>query len=163
MFDYIKSLGTQEKLYLSLGAIFVLVIILYQAIWKPIHASVERKKQLVTSKAELLNWMQQATNDLKALQRQSPQPRTDYSTGALLSIIDKTTEKLHVRSFIRRIDPGGDNQVQIWLEGIHFDDLIQLLNILKRNHGIMTDSLALTRKSDQGLVDVRLTAKGVNQ
>ncbi|MGD8483273.1 MAG: type II secretion system protein GspM, partial [Thioalkalispiraceae bacterium] len=79
---------------------------------------------------------------------------------SLLTIIDQTTVKLDVRSFIRRIDPEGKDRVQIWLERINFDDLVHLLNILKRNHNINVESLSINRQSEQGQVDARITVKG---
>ncbi|MGD9388894.1 MAG: type II secretion system protein M [Thioalkalispiraceae bacterium] len=155
-----KTIDKTERFALLVGALFIVAFLVYQVIFYPLHKSVSNKHQLLNEKIQTLQWMYQATTEYAQLKKNKPQTSTSYSNDSLLTIIDQTTVKLDVRSFIRRIDPEGKDRVQIWLERINFDDLVHLLNILKRNHNINVESLSINRQSEQGQVDARITVKG---
>lgn len=163
MLDYLKSINRSERTALIIGAVFVSCFLIYLIIFAPLHNSINNKQNILEDKIQTLNWMQQASREYLQLRKTKPQQSTKYSNESLLTIIDRTTEKLRVRSFIRRIDPEGENRVQIWLERINFDDLIQLLNILQRNHNIGVENISVNRQSDQALVDARVTVIGKSQ
>ena len=160
MLDYLKTLKSSERATLIIGAIFLVVFLSYQLIFSPLQNSIEKKQQLLKNKTETLHWLQKNSLAYVKLIKSKPLRGKSYSDESLLTIIDQTTVKLDVRSFIRRIDPEGKNQVQIWFERINFDDLIHLLNILQRNNNISVVSLSINRQSELALVDARITVKG---
>jgi len=163
MLEYFKSITNSERISMLVGVVLVTIFLLYQLVFSPLHNSINKKQQMLNNKTQTLHWMQQASVEYLQLKKNKPRQRASRSKDSLLTIIDQTTVKLNVRSFIRRIDPEGKNQVQIWLERINFDDLIHLLNILKRNHNISVENLSVNRQSDYALVNARVTVKGGGQ
>ena len=163
MLEYFKSISNSERISMLVGVVLVTIFLLYQLVFSPLHNSINKKQQILNDKTQTLHWMQQASVEYLQLQKNKPRQQASRSKNSLLTIIDQTTVKLDVRSFIRRIDPEGENQVQIWLERINFDDLIHLLNILKRNHNISVENLSVNRQSDYALVNARVTVKGGGQ
>lgn len=162
MFDYFKSLTRSEQNSVVIAVVLLGVFLLYQLFFSPLQNSVAKKEKLLNNKTQTLHWMQQASTEYLQLQKNKPRTKQTSSNDSLLTIIDQTTVKLDVRSFIRRIDPEGKNQVQIWLERINFDDLIHLLNILQRNHNINVQNISVNRQTDQALVNARVTVRGGN-
>lgn len=163
MLEYLKSLNNSERMALLLGSIFVAILLSYQLVFAPLQNNIEKKQHLLNDKTQTLRWLKQNSVEYARLSKKKPARSTSFSNESLLTIIDLTTVKLDVRSFIRRIDPEGKNQVQIWFERINFDDLIHLLNILQRNNNISVVSLSINRQSDLALVDARITVKGGQQ
>ena len=163
MLEYLKSIKSSERVSLLAGIVLVVIFLLYQLVFSPMQNSIDKKQQILNNKIQTLHWMQQASVEYKQLQKNKPKQKASFSNDSLLTIIDQTTVKLNVRSFIRRIDPEGKNQVQIWLERINFDDLIHLLNILQRNHNISIENLSVNRQTDQALVNARVTVRGAGQ
>jgi len=160
MFEYLKNINRSERLTLLVGGIFIAIFLCYQVIFSPMNNTIDKKQQILNEKIQTLHWLQQASIDYSQLIKNKPRRNANYSKDSLLTIIDQTTVKLDVRSFIRRIDPEGENQVQIWFERINFDDLIHLLNILQRNNNISVINLSINRQTDLALVDARITVKG---
>ncbi len=76
---------------------------------------------------------------------------------SLLAIVDKSAKQMGVRPSIKRIEPKGENRVQLYVENIAFDYLIVLLGELERRNNIeVTD--ALFNRSDQvGNISGRVT------
>jgi len=163
MLEYFKSINNSERISILAGVVLLTIFLVYQLVFSPLHSSIDKKQNLLNNKIQTLHWMQQASIEYLHMQNNKPRKNASYSKDSLLTIIDQTTVKLDVRSFIRRIEPEGENQVQIWLELINFDDLIHLLNILKRNHNISVENLSVNRQSEQALVNARITVKGGNQ
>lgn len=160
MFEYFKTINNNERITLLIGGVFVTVFLCYLIIFSPLQNAIEKKQQSLKNKIQTLHWLHQASTEYSQLRKNKPRRSATYSKDSLLTIIDQTTVKLDVRSFIRRIDPEGKNQVQIWFERINFDDLIHLLNILQRNNNIRVENLSINRQSDLALVDARITVKG---
>ena len=160
MFDYFKTLTQSERTALIIASIFVIIFLIYQLVFSPLQNAIDKKQQLLNNKTQTLHWLQVNSVEYLRLNKNKPRQTKTHSGESLLTIIDQTTVKLDVRSFIRRIDPEGKNQVQIWFERINFDDLIHLLNILQRNNNIRVVSLAVNRQTELALVDARITVKG---
>jgi len=160
MFEYFKNISQSERMTLLVGGVFVAIFLCYQIIFSPLNNAIDKKQKMLSDKTQTLHWLKQASIEYSQLNKNKPRRKASYSKESLLTIIDQTTVKLDVRSFIRRIDPEGENQVQIWFEQINFDDLIHLLNILQRNNNISVVNLSVNRKTDLALVDARITVKG---
>ena len=163
MFDYFKTLTQSERTALIIASIFVIIFLIYQLVFSPLQNAIDKKQQLLNNKTQTLYWLQLNSVEYLRLNKNKPRQSIAHSGDSLLTIIDQTTVKLDVRSFIRRIDPEGKNQVQIWFERINFDDLIHLLNILQRNNNIRVVSLSVNRQNELALVDARITVKGGQQ
>jgi general secretion pathway protein M len=76
--------------------------------------------------------------------------------GSLLGRVDVAVREAGLSGTVRRVQPEGDDRVQVWLEGIGFDAMLGWLTVLQRDHGVRVDSLAVDRRAEPGMVDGRV-------
>lgn len=60
---------------------------------------------------------------------------------------------------VNRYEPSGDG-LNIWLERVPFNQLVQWLDALQRDYGIVATDLTASKRDAAGMVDVRVTLKG---
>lgn len=137
------------------GAVAVLLLLVYLLMWRPFSQALEKKALLVESQKITLSWMQDNL-DLVTSLRSEQSSRGASSNEALLTLVDRTAKQIQLRQQIQRIKPQGDNAVQLWIEEAAFDRIMRWLGQLTRSHAIVIDSLTVDRQEKQGLVNARL-------
>jgi general secretion pathway protein M len=150
-----QSKTPQEQLAMIIGAVVVLLLLIYLMMWRPFIQSLDKKALLVESQQVTLKWMQDNLGLVKSLQGQQ---RNEGASNkeALLTLVDRTAKRIQLRQQIQRIKPQGDNAVQLWIEQAPFDTIIKWLGQLTHNHAIGIDSLMIDRQDKPGLVNARL-------
>jgi general secretion pathway protein M len=76
---------------------------------------------------------------------------------SLLAVVDTGAKQMGIRSSITRIEPKGEDTVQIWLEDIAFDYLIVLLGELERRNNIQITDASFNRLEQVGKVSGKVT------
>lgn len=154
-----STLQTRERLMVVIGALCLGIIVLWLMVWEPLSTRRDELSQRVEAAQETLVWMQQAS-------RQIEQQRTIRDDGiaastddgrSLLSVIDASAKQANLRKPIQRMDPQGDNGVDLWIEGVDFDELVRWLSRLQREHGIEIESISVDRTDEPGRIESRLS------
>lgn len=111
-----------EQRSFLLGLIFLIAVALYSIVWQPLsRQQVQLHRQVQQQQADLF-WMTQQT---------LPSAITSLSSQqSLLSIVDKTVRQANIERTVKRLEPDGENQVRLWLEGVEFTILMQWLQTL---------------------------------
>ncbi|MES9992763.1 MAG: type II secretion system protein GspM [Candidatus Thiodiazotropha sp.] len=155
MKEWWQTKTPQEHMAMIVGAVAILLLLIYLLMWRPFHQALEKKALLVESQQITLNWMQDNLELVKSLSRQQ-QGRGASSNEALLTLVDRTAKQIQLRQQIQRIKPQGDNGVQLWIEEAPFDTIMKWLGQLTQTHAIEIDTLTIDRQEKQGLVNARL-------
>ncbi|MEW8508545.1 MAG: type II secretion system protein GspM [Candidatus Thiodiazotropha sp.] len=155
MKEWWQSKTPQEHMAMIVGAVAVLLLLVYLLMWRPFSQALEKKALLVESQKITLSWMQDNL-DLVTSLRSEQSSRGASSNEALLTLVDRTAKQIQLRQQIQRIKPQGDNAVQLWIEEAAFDRIMRWLGQLTRSHAIVIDSLTVDRQEKQGLVNARL-------
>lgn len=150
-----NDLSTQERRALILGGGLTALLLGYLMLWQPLMTAVAKERRTLTSQESTLAWMELAALDAQVL-RKSLRSQTAASGGSLLGIIEKTGDAHGIRGYIQRIEPTGDREAQIWMDQVAFDRLIQWLETLQNNHGVVVKTLSVGREQTAGIVNVRL-------
>ncbi len=154
------GLQQQERLTVSGGAIVLVLMLFYVAIWDPVHSGVAQLEKSIAKQAPLLAWMKQAANEVKDL-RGSQSAKKNTSGQSLLSLIDSTAKKGGLGDALKRVKPDGDKKVSVWLELASFDDMIKWLENLNKTYAIEVSSLVIDRKDTPGIIDSRIVLVGL--
>jgi len=135
-----------------------LLTLLYFAIWSPIASSRDSKQARVDAKRDTVVWMLTKKQEVEHLKRINPNLFTKSNDSrSLLAIVDTGAKQMGIRSSIKRIEPKGDDSVQLQLEDIAFDYLIVLLGELDRRNNINVEDASFNRSDQVGKVTGKVT------
>ncbi len=160
MKDWFLALQTQERINVTAGAAALAIMLFYVAVWDPIHSSVAQLEKNVAKQAPLLQWMQQAAEDVKNLKGTKSQLKSKAGQS-LLSLVDSTAKSSRLGNVLKRVKPDGEKKVRVWLESASFDDMVIWMEKLNKSYGIEVLTLAIDRKDTPGRIDARITFVGL--
>ncbi len=152
LIKWFEGLQQREQVMVSVAGAFVLVAIFYFAAWMPLQNSLEKARKGVTSKAELVTWMQEAANKVKQAQRGGAGNRQD--NRPLMQLLN-TTGRQQGFNFAR-IEPKSDSEVQLMLDEVKFDDFINWLGMLNNRYQIHVDQVTVNTINKPGYVKVNI-------
>lgn len=154
--EWLASKEPRERLILITGAIFLCLLLLYSIIVQPLISGLNKRELLLEEQRETLAWMKQSAEEIKALKKISSPTPGAASKQSLLSTVDSTARAAQLRDVIRRVEPQGDNQVQLWIEKAPFDPLLQWISALQQRYAITVSSISID-KQEQGVINARIS------
>lgn len=155
MREFWFGLRARERMMLVGGACVALAILAYVYIWQPWRAELVHLRDGLPAKLETLNWMQHQAELAKPLlaQRAGAAP-SSTQTLPVLTVIEQTANRVKLRTAIRRMQPGTENDVKVWLSEASFDVWVRWVELLKQN-GIEVTSVVINR-ADKNQVSIRV-------
>lgn len=150
---YWNSLSRRERLIVGLGGAAAIVIFGYVLVWEPWQRALQRLRVQVPTQIETLTWMQAEAARVAPLRSR----RGDGAPSGMpvLTVIERSARDAQLRDAIRRIQPGRDNEVQVWLSNVAFDTWLRWIDALSRQ-GIDVVAANVDRAPDD-TVNVRVT------
>ncbi len=159
MKEFLANLSPRERRLLYIGSAVAAVLLFYLTVWAPLSANVDRLRENVAEQQRLEAWMLQAKEEVLRL-RQAAAGKIKRSRQSLLALTDQSAKRQGLAQAIKRVQPDGQNKVNIRLEGAAFDDVVTWLETLQAQHGVSVVSITVDRQDQPGLVDARLTLQG---
>jgi len=162
MKDWFDNLDTREKRILIIGAVVLLMALMYLLAWEPFikkSASLEKSNQ---ENELLLSWMEQSADEARELQAKlkANGPAGSTKGQSLLGIIDKTAKSGNLGKSVKRVQPDGQTKAHVWLENANFNDVIKWLESLQHKQGIHIVTSVIEKQEEAGLVNARLVLEG---
>ena len=156
--DWWDALQLRERYMVLFAAMLVALSIIYLAIWSPIATNRDSKLKRVEAKRDTVVWMNQKKQEVEHFKRINPNIFNSAThERSLLAIVDKSAKQMGVRPSIKRIEPKGENRVQLYVENIAFDYLIVLLGELERRNNIEVTGASFNRSDQVGNISGRVT------
>jgi type II secretory pathway component PulM len=145
------GLQTREQQMLRRGAVILGLLLFYLLIIDPVYSGRDNAQLRLQSTREAFALAQQQALDLKA---SLPGPGISAS-GSLLTQVESSAQKEGLRNTLKRLQPAGNNQIQVSLEGASYNQIVQWLSNL-RQQGVRAQQvdIQVDRKSD--LLEVQL-------
>jgi general secretion pathway protein M len=150
----LATMEPRERTVLLIGVVFTILVLGYVVIWEPWHQSLDRLRTQVPQKTVDLEWMQKQAKSIQPLLKRSKNKRPGDNIP-LLSVVEKSAEQAKIRNVIRRMSPGADSEVKVWITDAEFDKWLQWLEQL-RKQGVEVSAANINR-SKEGRVGIRLT------
>ena len=158
MKDWWEGLQSRERYMVLIATVLVFLTTVYLTIWSPIVSSLDTKQNNIETKLKTVAWMSEKKQEVENLKRINPNLFNRTSDNrSLLAIVDTGAKKMGIRSSITRIEPKGDDSVQVWIENIAFDYLIALLGELERKNNIEVVNASLNRSDQAGKVTGKIS------
>jgi general secretion pathway protein M len=150
--QWFNGLESRERLIVSIGAIVVGLTLLYLLIWEPVaKAHQHREADLALSR--------QLANRIERLPAQDAKNAGGGSSRglSLLSAVDQASKTGTLNKPLSRIQPEGDTEVKIWIEGVSFDALVRWIDQLHQRDGIIVRAAQIEKDPSPGAVSAQLS------
>ena len=157
-----KSLGwyqsrpTQDQRALKLLAIFLVPALLYFMLVFPLQRARQNLTADVIEQETALATMQENVARVLA-SRGAGSSKLDRAGRRLNQLISDTAPEFNL--VVSRLQPKGDNEMQIWLEEASFDDCLRWLHQLETGYGIQIASLNLSTGKASGVVKLQVKVR----
>lgn len=153
---WFAGLEQRERRLVVAAASLLVIFLLYAAIWEPLSHSVAGLRNSTAEQRSDLQWMRQTSQEIRQLQGRSGAHAASTGGQSLLTLVDRTVKISQLGGALKRIQPDGEQRVQVWMEGAKFDDVIRWLVKLKDQYSVQVESSTIEVKEQAGRVDARL-------
>jgi type II secretory pathway component PulM len=139
------ALQAREQQILRFSAVLVALLLFYLLIIDPVYSGRDDAEQRLRSAQEAFSVAQRQALDLKAASSNRETP----ASGSLLTQVESSAQQQGLRNALKRLQPSGDDQIQVSLEGASYTQLIQWLSSLHQS-GVRAQrvDIQLDRASD---------------
>lgn len=161
MKDWFTSLESREQQFVSVGAIVVLIAIIYGFVWVPF----ERSHAELRTQVQLWKGSIAQLRPLRAMASRSAGGGTATNSGAArgqrspLIVVDETLQARGLDRYRRNSQPTSSNGIRIVFEDVAFDELIVWLGDLSEQHGMDVQNGSFSTGSSEiiGRINATLT------
>ena len=149
------QLEVREKIALKCMVIFFAGVFVFYGLWQPsLQFAIESRKSLEANQ-ELLGWMRSTEKQARAAPKGDGGARP---TGQLLLTTVSRTAKAAKITY-SRLQPEGENGVNVIFESVSFNDLMKWLEQLEAREGMRVRQISIDRQEESGMVNARLILK----
>lgn len=145
------GLQTREQQLLRLGAVIFGLLLFYLLIIDPVYSGRADAEQRLQSTRDAFSVVQQQASDLKSSSSGAGVP----GTGSLLTQVESSAQKEGLRGALKRLQPAGNDQVQVSLEGASYQQVMQWLSNL-RLQGVTAQRVDIQVDRTSDLLQVQL-------
>lgn len=145
------GLQTREQRILRGSAVVIGLLLFYLFIIEPVYLGRDNAAQRLRSAQEAFSVMQQQAADLKA----SPSTPGVSSSGSLLTLVESSAQQENLRSALERLQPSGNDQIQVYLEGASYTQIMQWLSNLQQQ-GVRAQRVDIQVDRNSDLLEVQL-------
>lgn len=146
-----QGLQTREQKILRYSVVFLGLLLFYLLIIDPVYSGRDDAEQRLRSAQEAYSIAQRQAVDLKAA---SSNPQTQPS-GSLLTEVESSAQQQGLRNTLKRLQPSGNDQIQVSLEGASYDQLMRWLGNLHQQ-GIRAQRVDIQPDRTSDLLGVQL-------
>jgi len=147
---------TQDQRALKLLAIVLVPALLYFALVFPLQRARQTLTADVIEQETALATMQENVARVLA-SRGASSGKQDRAGRRLNQLISDTAPEFNL--VVSRLQPKGDNEMQIWLEEASFEDCLRWLHQLETGYGIQIASLNLSAGKASGVVKLQVKVR----
>lgn len=159
LLEWFYGLTARERQLVLAAAGAVVAAVFFLGVWQPLDRAVADLRDRVERERALAAWIAGARAEADDLRGRHPQTPVRDRNQSLLSLVDRTSREAGLGKAVRRIQPNGDDQTEVTLEGAGFNALIFWLRDLERDYGTRPAALTVNRGEEPGTVSARLTLR----
>lgn len=154
MLEWWHQRAPREQAILAAGGSVLLLLLIYLLAWEPAYASLQRHLAARNDARELATWLREIQPRVASLPRSGANRSSNRS---MLATVDQSAKSSGLGPRVNRIQPEGDNTVQVWIENAPLSSILQWIQSLHEQHGIRVSNFSLDRGKASGTGDARIT------
>jgi len=152
-----QQLDGRQRRLIGLAGGVLLAALIYVWVWEPLAQARDAERERIAQQQALLNWLEAVAPMAQRLREDSRASR-DLGGRSLLGLADETARAAGLAGKMARIEPAGDGEVRVWLEGADFVSVMNWLEEFSRSRPVQVDQLQVDGEGgDEGQVNVRVT------
>lgn len=150
MKNWYENLEAREQIIVLVGAVIVMVALIYSLVWIPVD---KRHTQVANS---VTNWERSLVElrPLRSLAASSSvrdgAASVSSSQQAPIIIVDQTLRSRGLEQYRRRSQPTTANGIRVEFENVAFDELVLWLGDLSQQHAMQVQAGSLSQASQAG-------------
>jgi len=152
--DYLNSLEARERYLVIVAFVLIIVTIPYQFMWKPFSESLDNSRIRVQSQKTQYIKMQQQSQKIKQLRGTSSSTVVSQPGKQFLNNLIQTAAKRNGLTNNLKIKSDTQNSIRVSLDNVPFDNVMNWLDQLVSNNGIIISKLNIDRQPSLGRVNV---------
>jgi general secretion pathway protein M len=153
--DRFDALEKRERIFLLSLVVFLGALVLYFAIWSPIHDYYQSSLAKRDTQFSLIQYMRASEKQARAA---SGTTTSRLPGQSLITDVSNSAQQLGIQP--NRIQPEGSTAVSVWFDNVVFNDLIGWIVRLNENQGIMVEQISIDRQDTPGVVNARVVLSG---
>ncbi|NQD35671.1 type II secretion system protein M [Permianibacter sp. IMCC34836] len=154
--NWYASKSAADKRALTLMALVLVPALIYFTLVFPLQrARNNLSADVLKQEAELATMQENVARVLAS--RGGAGGKLDRAGRRLPQLISDTAPQFNL--IVSRLQPRGDNEVQIWLEDASFDDGLRWLHQMETGYGLQVASLNISSGKASGMVKLQLKLK----
>lgn len=150
-----QQMAPRERLLVSIAGGVTALALGFLLVWQPLFESTARLREEVADQRGLLQWLHAIEPEVQKLRGARGVPGVGAG-GSLMSLVDQTSTRSGLKSFVTRIQPEGDKEVRVWLEQAPYDEVMRWLITLELDAGVRIVEFNVSRGPAPGLVGARI-------
>ncbi len=155
MTEWYRNLSLRERRFVSLGILFVVLLMTYAFIYLPLEDALEANKTNLEKKQSEWTQLVRIASEYKKLGAATDIPVSN-DNQSLLALIDQSGSVVGIKSSIKTLTPEGEHKVRVRVEDVPFDKLVEWLVVNSAKHLIHAELLIARRTEKSGMVDATL-------
>jgi len=150
-----NQMNQREKLLVSVAAVLLVITLAYFIAWKPLADGIAEREAKVAAQQELLQWVRENTGRYLS-QKGGVQSKDSTPTSAMSGSMSERITRLATAAKIEvtRMQPQSDSLVVV-IDEVPFNALLQFIESLEIQAGLVIEHLDATEGGDPGIVRVR--------
>lgn len=154
--DWFRGLAPRERLLVSVCAAVLSVTFIFLGVWEPLNTGLAKNQTDLIAAQSLAQRLEIIAAELQK-NRASGGGQAINTEGSLLTVIDQASKTGTLGIPLTRIQPEGDSEVKVWIDGVSFNALVQWVSELEKRYGISTQTADIEKGAGPGQVNVRLS------
>ncbi|MBL4583681.1 MAG: type II secretion system protein M [Pseudomonadales bacterium] len=158
MKNWFITLSERDRKIVVILALTTSFLMLYTFLWMPLSKDNSQLDARIERTQTDLQWMQKSAAKIKAMgPAASKAISRPQSSDSFLTLIERTATRSAIK--LEKIIPKKDQQVELRLKDVSFNQAIRWIELLKRQHGIITSKFS-SEKLTSGKVNLVIVLEG---
>lgn len=149
------SLEPRDRLALVSLSIFLGLVLFYVLIWVPIGSYLDDSRADYDRQLSLLQYLKSTEDEAKAAAGSGN--RRQLSGQSMLTQVTRTARAVGVNP--TRMQPEGEDAVSVWFDAAPFTQIMQLIERLEKEQGIVVRQVSMDRRDQPGTVSARIVLR----
>ena len=148
---WFATLEPNERTMVTVLAGFLVAVLLYLSIWRPVSDWCNRADALYQRQIAVLDWMRLHESEARAAGQRSESTR---ESGSLLTVVANSAAHAGVQ--LLRYQPEGGGGVSVVLQNQSFNAVIAWVAALEQEDHVTVKQISIDAQTEPGLVNARI-------
>jgi general secretion pathway protein M len=154
--EWFRGLAPRERVIVSVGAVVLTITILFLGVWEPLNKAHAKREADLADAQTLAQRLEVIAAEVQK-SRASGGGQIAGGDASLLTTVDQASKSGTLGKPLTRIQPEGDNEVKVWVDGVSFAALVHWISELESRNGISTQTAEIEKDAVPGQVNARLS------